>query len=253
MAYRRRTRRRIRRRVRRSTRGPRPARIIRRLRPQRFAQLVVPFKRVVPSKNFTIVTQAQSGTNAFSFSNQGFMTLTTQAQQSTQYFSVGIGFCLTDVPAATDLTLTFDMYKLIGIKFRVVPIANFAAVPVSGGTSNAGMGIMWHHVVDYDDATQVSASDAGIDDLRQYPSYKLRSGLQPWKRYIKPHIATSAYASGVFTSFANQKPMWIDCNSPDVQHYGIKFVGEVLNPDANVHYLNFRVEATYYLLLKDPR
>jgi len=59
-----------------------------------------------------------------------------------------------------------------------------------------------------------------------------------------PRIATAAY-SGVFTSFANVGPMWLDSGSPSVQHYGFKVAFDPTPAAVIVYRLTFRIHCSF--------
>lgn len=181
------------------------------------------------------------------------------AAANANYFSFGVNFTLDMLPDFSEFTTLFDMYKISAIKFRLTPYANQAPVQTSSaaGTSNQSVSGFVHTILDYDDSTAPNPSKAGIDSIRQFESYKCRQLFQPGTavdRYFKPRIATPGYGGSVFTSFINQKAPWIDCNSGNVEHYGVKGIIQIFQPIALVdaHYW-FKVEVTAYLAFRNPR
>lgn len=111
-----------------------------------------------------------------------------------------------------------------------------------------------HSAVDYDDDAAPTASDVGIDLLRARPSYRAENcSLTRKLTYSwKPRLAVAAYGSGVFTSYANLPPVWLETASPSVAHYGYKFIFEVMNPYAGVNYYGLKVELEYLMDFTDP-
>lgn len=174
------------------------------------------------------------------------------------YFSWANFFTLGMLPSFSEYGVLFDQYKINKIKLKITPYSTASNLQ-SGttGLNNQGAACILHSVVDYDDATQFPASTVGIDAMRQYPSYKTRNFFQfgkPIKRYFTPHIAQAAYGSGVFTSYANVGPKWIDMVSTNVEHYGTKFIAEVFQPDTTIPiFIWFKMEATLYFSCKNPR
>jgi hypothetical protein len=73
-------------------------------------------------------------------------------------------------------------------------------------------------VVDFDDATALTLES----DYQQYQTCVQTSATLSHYRSWKPHAAIAAFGSGVFSSYANLESPWIDCGSPNVQHYGLK-------------------------------
>ena len=73
---------------------------------------------------------------------------------------------------------------------------------------------------------------------------------------VYPRISTAAY-SGAFTSYTNTKAPWIDCNSPTVQHFGMKFgIDATMNnqaASAEVNIGKLTIIMNYNLSLADVR
>lgn len=215
------------------------------------------FKRTVASKNFSqVYTDVSAGSN-INFSNSGMVTLSLSATQNTQYFAFGKAFVLSELPNYTEITQLFDSYKIIGIKFRIIPVNNTTSVDDTTNPANGMLGGFLHWIVDHDDNDAPTASDVGIDELRQNNSYKVHNLFNSYNkngfvRYIRPKIPIAS-TYGALSGTIESKPQWLDCNSPIVDHFGLKGVFEIVNPSANVRYLNMKMEATYYLRAKDPR
>lgn len=193
-------------------------------------------------------TSSTSDVVQFSTGNGG-VTITT-------YYAGSIYFSLDQLPDYTEFTALFDRYKIAGVKvvFRSFNISSLSDVQ---GQANGQLGGVIHYITDYDDAAVPTASDVGVQALREHENYRTASIFNSrglfLKRYVRPRIALAAYA-GAFTSYANVKPMWIDAASPSVQHYGLKFIVELLASQANfTQNFNFTVECTYYVMCKDVR
>lgn len=174
-----------------------------------------------------------------------------------QFGSLSYMGLLSDMPSYTEFTTLFDRYKICGIKIKFTPFNTSSATVSTTGPLVGGAGAIWHSVIDYDDATLPTASDAGIDAIRQYPSYKMKQVLNstgaPMHRYFKPRLAAAVY-SGAFTSYANMRNVWIDAASPSVQYYGLKAIVEAQQPTtATATYMLVKAEATIYFAVKDPR
>jgi len=94
--------------------------------------------------------------------------------------------------------------------------------------------------------------------MRDRPSYKMYNlaRARPIVIRIKPRCAVAAYqgSTALFTGYKNVAAGWNDCVSPShtIEHFGIKFIIEVLNPSAAVNYMNMKIEATYHMSFKDP-
>lgn len=226
-------------------------------RKMNYNSVVHSFKRTVASKSFALLdTQVSFGGN-INFSNSGMLTLSLPAVQSTHYFSFAKAFLINELPNFSEFTSLYDQYKIIGIVFRIIPVNNTSGTQSIANVQNGDLGGFLHWHIDHDDYASAPASDIGIDDMRQRPDYKIHNLFNSYnkngfKRYIKPRVAIAAY-NGAFSGYMNAGNKWIDCNSPQVEHYGIKGIFEIVNPSSEVRYVNMKCEATYYLRFRSVR
>lgn len=143
---------------------------------------------------------------------------------------------LSQVPNFGEFTALFDMYKILGMRFRFSPRANSAEV----GT-NQGL-IKFMTAIDYDSSTTTGT----MADLLQYESLKVTQSNREHVRYIKPRIAQSVYQSALTTGYSPGRG-WIDCENNTVPHYGLRFLLQQL-PAGNQSY---DIQVTYYLAFKN--
>lgn len=214
------------------------------------------FKRSFSLTTANVNTIANGGAGSAISNTSDSWSFNTGTGVNISYFSMSTFFTLDMLPDYADFTQLFDQYKILKVKFKLTPYSTFGPMQSGVGTANnQSLGVMQHQYVDYDDATALAASSTGINSMRQFLSYRSRNLLgRPTKRSFRPRMALAAYASGAFTSYANQKSMWIDANSPTVQHYGLKTIWEVFQPDFSVPvFIWFKLECTMYLACKQPR
>lgn len=121
-----------------------------------------------------------------------------------------VNFSLGQVPDAGDLIKVFDQYRIAMVEIQFLPRANM--VTDFGGFNR------YVTVIDYVDSTNVNFNEA-----EAYPSAMVTEIMKPQTRTIIPRVAVAVY-SGAFTSFMSETAPWIDCGSPNVQHYGVKYV-----------------------------
>lgn len=213
------------------------------------------FKLTVGSKDFGsgIGTAAGTLSSYINFNNVGMCTIGTAASQTTQYFAWSFYAMLNQLSAVGTLAGLFDRYNLMKVQLRFIPVATVATAQDAPNPANGQVGGFLHWITDFDDSVIPTPSDSGIDALRQRPSYRWCNILdrRRMSRSFRPRIAVGAY-SGTFTSYANRAPGWIDSQSPSVQHYGLKGIFEVVNPDALAYYINMKCEATFHLRFRDP-
>jgi len=121
------------------------------------------------------------------------------ASQITQYLS---------------LSAVFDQYRINSAETWLIP-----RNPTYNESNTTNRGLLYS-VVDYDD----SASLANVGAAEAYSNCVVSPSTMGHYRHYVPHIAVAAYGAGVFTSFANSKPLWIDAASGGVLHYGTKYI-----------------------------
>jgi len=123
----------------------------------------------------------------------------------------------------------FDQYRIDQIEAWLVP---------TSATSNEQNFGFLYSSVDYDDAT------ASTPSLLLQKSNVVVSPLSLGHYHkFKPHVAIAAY-SGAFTSFANMSRSWLDCGSPGIVHYGLKFSSDITTIVYNVE-LMLRVTISF--------
>lgn len=170
------------------------------------------------------------------------------------YYSLALAFALSDLPDSTEFTLLFDAYVIKKIRLKITCYNTSSQFGISPSGFN---GLLMHHVSDYDDNTPFAASESGINAMREYQTYKLNNLVDTKKSVftynIVPAVALAAYGGSVFTSYARKKNQWIDCQSPGVPHYGKKIIFEMSTPTSAAYEAKMKMEATYYIGLKDVR
>lgn len=122
-------------------------------------------------------------------------------------------FQFSNLDVASTLSQVWDQYRIDCIRWTLIPDNN--AIPIQQ-TSNTSLSQVYC-VIDYDDSSALASANAA----KRYDNVAIVEPGESLCRQFQPHIALAAY-SGVFTSFGNVAPMWIDTASPSVQHYGVK-------------------------------
>lgn len=210
------------------------------------------FKRVCPFSNSAFL----GVTGTLSKSTDALLMTMASIGTSIQYGAFGLKFGLADVVNSTEFTLLFDQYRITGVKVKMFPFYTETTTGAAVSATSAQTTILVHSIIDLDDASTPTATDAGISEIRQYASYRchnLSQGKGYFARSIRPRMATPVYAAGAFSAYA-QAPMkiWVDCQNPDAEYYGLKCIFEANNSGANT-VLYVKCETTYYLQLKNVR
>jgi len=137
---------------------------------------------------------------------------------------------LSDLTGYADYISAFDKYRILEVQVE--------ALPNNGGLSTTNSALV-HTVIDYDDDSSLTAGAA-----LEYDSCYSCNSNQNFKRTFIPRSALAAY-SGAFSSYAEARAgQWIDCASPNVQHYALKME---IQPSAPVFAMQliFRVHVQF--------
>lgn len=141
-------------------------------------------------------------------------------------------FALSDLPGVTDFTALYDQYRIVAVQVKFI-----ASYPDYNVTAAAGSQLgLFFTAIDLDDGAAPTASL-----LHENSTMISTHPTRDVTRRLVPHTASAAYA-GAFTSYANKIGEWLDCSSPGVEYYGVKYCLEVSVGTALPIY---NVECTY--------
>jgi hypothetical protein len=142
---------------------------------------------------------------------------------------------LSDLPSYTELTNTYDDYRIIQVELSFVPTSdnNYAAPLITA--------------IDYD----TSSAPVSVNDLLQYrTAMKTEVGTACVRQFI-PKVADALY-SGAFTSYGLIPMKWISCDSPGVFHYGLRWaIPGITGQASNLVY--YQVFAKVFLQFRNTR
>jgi hypothetical protein len=122
-----------------------------------------------------------------------------------------VAWALNNFPDYTAYTTLFDQYRISEVEVWIIPKSAYSS------SSTVDYGLMTS-CIDYDDQSNLATIADGLAHTNSITT----SGNQLHYHRFKPKIAIAAYGGSLFTSFANANPMWLDCGSPGIPHYGIK-------------------------------
>lgn len=153
-------------------------------------------------------------------------------------------FTFNALPNATEFTHLYDQYKInfISYKFKLMN-APEAQLPAWNASNYPTL----TYVIDRDDAS----TPGSLTELLQYGSSK-QIVLRPnrWAAIkFKPSVNIPVYRTNLTSAYTPARPRFIDCNTTDVPHYGVKFVIDNLQ---NTSYV-VQVEATYWFTCRETR
>lgn len=165
----------------------------------------------------------------------GYATSTTQDNLNVYIAS------LSQVPNFSDFSALYDQYKILKIKFELMP--SFSEVPANP-TVGYQLGQVISHL-DYDSDTAHSVQLA-----LQYQNVKITQGNRVHKRIyrpmVKPLIAGITGSPAILTGVS--RSMWLDCAQTITPHYGLQFAF----PQTTVQ-VSYSARITYYMAFKNVR
>jgi len=146
------------------------------------------------------------------------------------------------LPNFTEFTNLYDEYRIDWVQFKFYLPTEFG--PQTTGNSNQ---LLMHWCIDTDDA----GVPANLDAIRQHSNAKtaLLTTEQPIIIGYKPMCSKLVYRPGVTSAYASEPNCWVDCESTDVPHYGLKFGLE----DFTNTLRRIRVEARVWVSLRGAR
>lgn len=212
---------------------------------------VMSFKRT--TSGWTAITTNTSGGATFGVNANNVWSITSPALAGQTYAAVGFAFCLADLTDYVEFQNMFDCYKISGIAIKVFSFQSSSNTMTA--TSVGGLACLMHSAYDPDDNSAPTASVGGIANLQEYGSYRvtnLSSLTRPWKKFIRPRQIMSVNSNGAAALSASTRPMWLNCNDPNVRHFSYKFLFEMSQQQAVASTFNFRIETTYYLKMRNP-
>lgn len=171
---------------------------------------------------------------------------------TTTQFGLSANFQLQDVIESTDFTQLFDRYKIVGIKLKFMYQQTTSAN--SGVVSNV------HPIMDMSfdgDDSDLPVSQTAVQ-VKGFSKTHLLNSNRPFKTYWTPRVDKVVYTSGISTAYTSERSCWLDCNSPQVQHYGMKAWITSWPFDTNLigtqpAYGELTIQPTYYIAFKDSQ
>lgn len=160
-------------------------------------------------------------------------------------------FTLDKLPQYTTFQDLYDQYCISKVVVQFIPIMNDSTWQTQSGGVYLNQNIPFlYTVIDYND----SNVPTGESEMLEYSTCKFTPVYRRQTRVLTPKIAIAAY-SGTFTSYATKGKQWIDCSSPSVQHYGIKYYISVNGNTitGNASRAMYKVLVKYYIKFKNVK
>lgn len=196
------------------------------------------------------------------------MTQTTGSGQTISYHTLGIGFTLEDLGAYTQFTTLFDMYKIVGVSYKITSPSTGAPVGIPGSQlQTTGGNCLLHLYKDFDDISAPVASSTGVSLAQAYQSYRMYN-LMDTKRsvikgFLKPkllmsvNIANATPGTSSTVAIPGKNP-WLDTAGigglgPTTVYNGLKLIFEIVSETSGAYAYDVKIEFKYYLAFKDVR
>lgn len=150
-------------------------------------------------------------------------------------------FNLSQLPQYTEFTQLYDQYQIKGVRVELIPQFDSANMASTSSTNIINQN---YSVLDYDDV----GIPTSMDTIMQYQNVRRCPSTKVMKRFLKPKVATQVYSTALTTNYSSKRNVWLDCNQPDTEHYGMKFG---FTKSSNAQKYSLRV--IYYLAFKNVR
>lgn len=151
-------------------------------------------------------------------------------------------FTLNSVPGVSDFTGLYDQYRIMAVKWSLIPRGNASDITPAGTAAAQSVGVF--SCLDYDDSTALT----GITQYLQYQNHKMTRSHQVHSRYLKPKINAEILNNTTIANALNTRG-WLDVQAADIPHYGIKYCLQQAPNSAQ----QFDLKVDYYLAFKNVR
>lgn len=152
--------------------------------------------------------------------------------------------CLTQV---SDMTNFFDRYKIVAVSLKFHYLGNAAIVQNVGTVQQNSNLPTLYYAFDGDDA---ASNTFAVLTQKGYCKSRVLNANKPTSLFLRPRI-TKELAGTVTPGVSSERPCWIDCNSPAIPHFGMKFaITDWVGGDINNC---LRIQPTYYVQFRDTQ
>lgn len=180
----------------------------------------------------------------------------TSSAGSIVYYPAVYQFTVQNLPDFSYYLDLYDKYRIKKVTIKMSPYNTMSASD-SVGAGYGGVNGFLHYVLDYDNVAMPADTEAGIDQLMGYQTYRRRRivGSKPIVISIRPKFTLVAEVAGGLTANNSQAPRntWVDNTSNTLVYSGIRMIFEVLTPLATASYVTLRCETTYEVEFGSPR
>jgi len=178
---------------------------------------------------------------------------------TTTQFGLSANFQLRDVIDSTDFTNLFDRYKIIGVKLKFMyqMATGYDQVNPQAPFGPHSQPLPLIDIAFDGDDSDLPVSQTQVQQKGYCKTHTLRGGSS-FKTYWKPRVDKLLYGSSIGTSaYTSERACYIDCNSNQVQHFGLKAwitawpFDTTLAGSTQPCWGSLTVQPTYYVALRD--
>jgi len=142
----------------------------------------------------------------------------------------------------SSLVAVYDQYRINYVTVTFIPKYNMMGVTNAGG--GRPMSALFGSCIDYDTGT----APTSMAQIADYNNFKFTRGLSIHKRTFKPrpqttYLVGATNVSSPFMTTTNNP--WIDCNQPDVDHYGMRWVVEDTDVESVVYDCMIKINISF--------
>lgn len=182
---------------------------------------------------------------------------------STGWFSCAMSPVFGAMPDYNEFTRLFDMYRVTSYGLKIVNLQNDyqAGTVTTGGTTQGFLMPTIHMCVDLDDNVPPAATAGGVNELRQYTTYryKMMNGMNYLNGFVRlPGVKvitdSSQTGTGLTAVGMVKRSPKLDCAYDQIQSHGLKWVIEMVNnsPTTAATYW-FKLETKIFITMYEVR
>lgn len=125
-------------------------------------------------------------------------------------------FKLNLLPGYTELTASWDYYRIIQVDVLYEPASRCGSTAATGTAAAPHVFLR----VNYD-----NANSATYAQIREYNNTRVYSLMQRWEHSFVPKVAPALYAGATTTGYSiAQGNPWLPTAEPGAQYYGLQYV-----------------------------
>lgn len=152
-----------------------------------------------------------------------------------------LSFKLSDISTFTSMQALYDQYRINNVTVTFIPKTTVYTNTTATALNSPAVGL-FGSCLDFDSGQ----TPINMQDLANYDTFKWTRGTDVHKRYLKPRVQITA---GNVAAFSTNGQQWIDCGSPSIPHFGVRWVAE----DAETNKITYDLIVKYDISFRNSR